>query len=401
MGRFIIVVLDGFGMGEMEDVRWIRPADIGAHTFAHILEAYPNLYLPNLEKLGLMNIYGKSSNKMKPQEKVTCSKAKLMHHGADTFFGHQEIMGTYPEKPFGEPFRNKINEVEKVLQEHGYLVERIKVVQESYLLINGVVTIGDNIECDLGQAFNVTVPIDYIEFEEAVIIAKLVRSVSVVPRVIVFGGSHVTKEDILNAKEEHGEYVGINAPKSGVYDENYHCIHLGYGVDPTVQIQTILGEAGIPVYLLGKAADVIQNQYGTSLSIVPTEEVLETALELVKSQSTLFICANVQETDLSGHLENSERYKKILEIADKGIGKLMDAISEDDILIVMADHGNDPNIGHPHHTREHVPLMIQCNKMGGLLESRNTLSDIAATAAEYFNVNAPQNGTPMREILIN
>lgn len=399
MSRFVIIVLDGFGIGEMEDVKEIRKQDIGANTFAHILEQYPELYLPNLKALGLMNLSGTISMKKQTKEIATYGRAKLMHHGADTFYGHQEIMGTRPEKPFGEPFRNKIDMIEKILKEEAYQVERVKVNEESYLMVDNLVAIGDNIECDPGQAFNVTVPIDYITFEEALKIAQLVRKVSVVPRVIVFGGSKVTKEDIQNAKEEHGEYVGINAPKSGVYNENYNCIHLGYGVDPTVQIQTILGKQGIPVYLLGKAADVIHNQYGTSISMVPTKEVLDKTLEIMKEEKKVFICANIQETDLSGHLENCNRYKEILETADKGIGEIRKNLAEEDILIIMADHGNDPLIGHPHHTREKVPLLIECNKKLGFIGERNTLSDIAATAAKYFKVQNPQNGKAIEEIL--
>lgn len=399
MGRFIIIVLDGFGVGEMQDVKEVRPVDTGANTFHHILEKFPDLYLPNLEKLGLMNIVRKATIKMSPQENVTYGVSRLMHNGADTFFGHQEIMGTFPEKPFGEPFRNKITIVAKSLEAQGYEVEFVKVNKESYLMINGLVAIGDNIECDQGQAFNVTVPIDEISFEDALDIAKIVRRVSVVPRVIVFGGSKVTKEDIKNAQEEHGVYVGINAPRSGVYNENYHCLHLGYGVDSTVQIQSIIGLTGIPVYLLGKVADVVENPHGISYSIVPTKQVLEETLKLIRKEKTAFICANVQETDLSGHLENSERFKEVLEIADTGIGEIMNEITGEDILIVMADHGNDPSIGHPHHTREKVPLLIQCGRSFGFIGERKTLSDVAATAAEFFGVAAPQNGIPIFEIL--
>jgi len=150
---------------------------------------------------------------------------------------------------------------------------------------------------------------------------------------------------------------------------------------------------------LGKVADVVQNLYGRSLSIVPTELVLEETLKIIREEKTAFICANVQETDLSGHLESSERYKKVLEIADKGIGKIMKELTKEDILIVMADHGNDPLIGHPHHTREKVPLLIQCRHLIGTVGERKTLSDVAATAAEFFKVLPPENGESIQEIL--
>ncbi|MBS5951833.1 MAG: phosphopentomutase, partial [Clostridium sp.] len=107
-----------------------------------------------------------------------------------------------------------------------------------------------------------------------------------------------------------------------------------------------------------------------------------------------FICCNVQETDLSGHAENVDRYAEKLEIADRLIGELMDTIHGDDILLVMADHGNDPTIGHSKHTREMVPLMIYGeNIKEGFVGIRKTLSDVGATVADYFKVKSPENGT--------
>lgn len=82
-------------------------------------------------------------------------------------------------------------------------------------------------------------------------------------------------QNLLDAIEEHGDYIGVNAPASGVYNNDYHCIHMGYGVDPEVQIPTILGKSGLPVLLLGKVADVVTNNYGTSIPMVDTASVLQ------------------------------------------------------------------------------------------------------------------------------
>jgi len=88
------------------------------------------------------------------------------------------------------------------------------------------------------------------------------------------------------------------------------------------------------------------------------------------------------------------KYAGILSTADPLIGQIIAQMDGDDILVVMADHGNDPTIGHPHHTREYVPLMI-CgpNVKPGTVGLRSTLSDTGATAADYFSVTPPQNGT--------
>ena len=94
--RFIIIVLDGFGIGAMPDAAVVRPGDEKANTLRSILEDYPDLKLPTLEKLGLMNAYGRESKCMKYSEDANFGKSELMHFGADTFMGHQEIMGTLP-----------------------------------------------------------------------------------------------------------------------------------------------------------------------------------------------------------------------------------------------------------------------------------------------------------------
>lgn len=397
LGRFIIIVLDGFGIGEMPDVGEVRPADRGANTCAHIYARVPGLSLPVLDSLGLGTLMGKPAAM---DRDACCGRIALMHDGADTFFGHQEIMGTRPKKPFGEPIAGKLGAIRRALLAGGFSVRDFEKDGRTLLVVEEAATVGDNIECDPGQAFNVTAATDLIGFERVRAIGGLVRGVSVVPRVIAFGGRGVKLVDLLGAAEVHGEYIGVNAPASGVYNRDYQCVHLGYGVDPAVQAPSILGRAGIPVFLLGKAADVIANPYGSSIPMVDTDRVLGETWKLLRQHRTGFFCANVQETDLCGHGENAQEYAGKLRIADQWIGRMLGELSEQDILIVMADHGNDPTIGHPHHTRELVPLLVHsagagCKNLG----IRPTLSDVGATACAYFGVPAPENGSSLMPLL--
>ena len=119
MGKFVVIVLDGFGVGAMPDVPQVRPADCGANTCVHIFERTPDLKLPNLASLGLANIVGREIPGLPYATDATFGRAELMHDGADTFFGHQEIMGTRPAKPFGEPICNKIELIKKTLEDAG------------------------------------------------------------------------------------------------------------------------------------------------------------------------------------------------------------------------------------------------------------------------------------------
>ena len=399
--RFVVIVLDGFGMGATSDAAIVRPGDEKACTIGSILKDHPDLYLPNLEKLGLMNAYGKESNKMHFNKDANYGLSELMHFGADTFMGHQEIMGTLPRKPEFTPFQEKVDTVAKHLSDNGYKVEIINRNGLRYVLCEDYVTIADNLEADLGMCYNVTAPLDFISFEKEYEIAKCAREVVTVGRVVCFGGTGNTMEDLFNAEEiKDGKYIGIASAKSKSYDQGYMCLHLGYGVNPEVQVPTILTKANIPCVLIGKVADIVTNTLGTSISCVPTAECMDLTLSQLQNMREGFSCTNIQETDLAGHSQSSTRYKEILEIADSKLPAILNELNDEDILLIQADHGNDPNIGHSHHTRERVPLLIKHGNLKGVnIGIRKTMSDVGATVADYFDVKAPENGESFLSLL--
>ena len=121
---------------------------------------------------------------------------------------------------------------------------------------------------------------------------------------------------------------------------------------------------------------------------------MQLTIDAVKKMDRGFICTNVQETDLAGHSQDSTRYKEVLEQADAGLAELLPLLGEDDILIVQADHGNDPDIGTSRHTRECVPLLIYRKGLKNAhVGTRKTMSDNGATCCDYFHAAAPENGT--------
>ena len=121
----------------------------------------------------------------------------------------------------------------------------------------------------------------------------------------------------------------------------------------------------------------------------------------VKAIETGFIALNIQETDLAGHAEDVPRYSDRLELSDRRIAELLPLLVEGDILVVMADHGNDPTIGHSNHTRERVPLLIYSpGKENIEIGLRSTMADVGATVADFFKVSAPQNGTSFLNSII-
>lgn len=404
--RFVVIVLDGFGVGAMKDAKVVRPGDEISNTLGSILRDFPELHLPNLEKLGLMNVYGKESNKMKFSKNAVFGKSELMHFGADTFMGHQEIMGTLPKKPKENLFNNELDKVSDYLIKNDHLVE-IRRHKEfpnlKYLVVDHYCIVADNIDSDLGMAFNCIAPLDFMPFKKELEIGRLVRDVVSVNRVIVFGGKLNTMDDLFKAEEvKNGTYFGIVAAKSKSYETGYECRHLGYGVNNNVQVPTILTNNNIPVTLIGKVADIVVNDGGKSISCVSTEECFELTINELKTMKNGFICTNIQETDLAGHSQNSKWYKELLEIADKKIGEIIELLNENDILLVQADHGNDPNIGHNRHTRENVPLLIYNKQIKRKnIGLRKTMSDVGATVCDFFKVKAPENGESFLNYLKN
>ncbi len=403
MGKFGVIVLDSFGVGAMDDVPEVRPDDIGANTALNIIKAVPQIKIPNLIKLGLMNSIGEERGNFKFSNSANWGTSNLMHHGADSYLAHQEIMGTKPKMPLLQPFNEVIDIVEAQIKKDGFEVKRYGDPGYQLLLVNNCATVGDNLEADPGQVYNVTATLDEMPFEEITRLGESVRSVVKVSRVIAFGGRDVTLKEILNARKiEHEKYVGVSAPESGVYNKDYHVIHLGYGINPKVQLPQILQRNGIDVALVGKTSDIINVKTDRRFPGVDTNYLFDKFIDQSKDMKDGLLFMNIQETDLAGHAEDPVSYADVLEKADKKLSEVLPLYTGDDILIVMADHGDDPTIGFSLHTRERTPLLIYkegtTNKYVG---DRPTLSDVGATGADYFNVEAPENGNSFLHRIID
>lgn len=395
MARFVVLVIDSFGVGAMKDVALVRPQDAGANTCGHILGELPQLQLPVLEKLGLINALGFAPGVMKPSASAVWGVAELQHEGGDTFMGHQEILGTRPQAPLRMPFSEVIDRVEQALKAAGWQVER-RGGDLAFLWINGAVAVGDNLEADLGQVYNITGNLSVISFDEVLNIGRVVREQVQVGRVIAFGGLLQDSQQILDAAEsKEDRFIGINAPRSGAYDSGFQVRHMGYGVDEQVQVPQKLHEVGVPTILVGKVADIVSNPHGRSWqNRVDSQQIMDITLNEFNAEQTAFICTNIQETDLAGHAQDVARYAERLQLVDSNLARLLAAMSPDDCLVVMADHGNDPTIGHSHHTREVVPVLVYRQGLSpARLGIRTTLSDVGATVCEFFAAHPPQNGT--------
>lgn len=392
--RAILLVLDGLGIGEMPDVWRDRPQDEGANTLRSLAQNVSHLAVDNLLKLGLGHIVS-AEWLAAPVASPLASygRSRLAHKGADSYLGHQEIMGTIPKPPVATLMVRAAGHLEKLLTAHGYAVRR-PLAGKNLLLVDEAVVIGDNLEADPGLNINLTVATDLIDFEEAARIGRIVRESVSVGRVIVFGGPGINTDDILGHVEqrENGQ-VGVDSPSLGVYNENLRVLHLGYGVDPERQAASILSRMGIPVVLLGKMADLIICPGAIKDPLVPTPQVMAALLHSYLDTREGLIAATVQETDLAAHEGDLLRLASVLEEVDKGLGALLPEIAEGDVLIVCADHGNDPQKNVGLHTREETPLLIyRQGRPAASLGVRDTLADIGATITHLFNAPSTQDG---------
>lgn len=150
----------------------------------------------------------------------------------------------------------------------------------------------------------------------------------------------------------------------------------------------------MPTVLIGKVADIVANPHGRSWqNLVDSQRIMDITRDEFSAARHAFICTNIQETDLAGHAQDVARYAERLQVVDRNLARLTSEMTPDDCLLVMADHGNDPTIGHSHHTRERVPILVYRQGLKPVqLGLRATLSDVGATVCEFFGAPAPQNG---------
>lgn len=399
--RTILLILDSLGVGAMDDVPKVRPQDIGANTFHHILDQSKSIQIPTLESLGINKIL-QHPRLTRDEGIASWGVLNLQHDGADSYLGHQEIMGTRPRKPVLQPFVQQINEVKQALVQAGYRVE-IPNPEMPYLWVNDAVVIADNIETDYGQIYNVSAALDVIPFDEVLQMGQIVRQVVQVNRVIALGGKKVTPDRLRQSIEQRSDgLIGVNSPRSGVYEHGYQARHLGLGVDPNRQIPTILSKQGYAVHLIGKMQDVIDCDQAVKFPAVDTEMVMKTILSSMKQFDRGLIAATVQETDLAGHAEDVNRYAQKIMQVDHYLSTILHEMTHQDLLIISADHGNDPTIGHSQHTREKTFVLAYQKTLPSIhLGERSTLSDIAAAISQFFQVDAPENGTGFYEEMRN
>ncbi|AUJ24979.1 MULTISPECIES: phosphopentomutase [Virgibacillus] len=389
MPKMMLLVIDSFGIGAMDDCAAYVPSDCNANTYKHIREAKQcELDIPKMYEMGLGTLVDG-----RPVPENAYGYSKLAHHGADTYLGHQEIAGSCPKKSYKRLMKDIHAQLKQALEEKGYKVT-YPIDSCPILLVDNAVVVGDNLESEVGNIINVTADFKKMPFNKVKKLGEVIRANVDTTRVIAFGGPYTSIDHILSCvKEKNKGQWGVDTPKAKVYGEGYDVYHMGYGVEINKQFPMIAAKHGLKVYRLGKTADVLHGE-GPAEPIVNTTQLLKKVDEAYqKEKNDAAFLVNVQETDLAGHAENVDWYCELLNETDQWLQKFIPKLAEDDILIIMADHGNDPTIGHSNHTREYVPIMVVGKKVKKVsIGMRETMSDVGATFCDFFHLPATAEG---------
>jgi phosphopentomutase len=393
--RAVCLILDGCGVGDLAG---------GAgppNTLDSIERVAGRPCLPALDSLGLgaVRAMARSAHVERASSDGPApggaGRARTAYAGADTYLGHQELMGTIP----GAPLRSTLDELGdglvRALAGQGVHAHWTPAGDGRVLTVGDVV-IHDNIEAARGVNINVTASLDEVDFDEVLAIGQAVRQATKVARVIAVGGRGYRRADVLAHVRRHDQgHIGVDTPTLGVYDANYRVRHLGYPVDASKQAPSLAKQAGLRVALLGKAADVVSCPSPDLIDpVIDTDSVFDKTMEALEAFTCGLIVVNVQETDLAGHEQDPARYRRVLERVDERLAALLGRLTSDDLLIVSADHGNDPDIGSSQHTREFVPVLVHGPDAGRRhVDTRDTLADVAATLCDWLSLPQPQDGT--------
>lgn len=395
-----ILVIDGFGIGAMPDAGELRPDDINADTLGSLVRWSRNerdrpLEIPHLAATGLDLLRPDLELKKGGLDvAAVASKAALGYPGADSFAGHQTMMGADMSHVILCPLVERIDELADLVRSHGH-----KVVQQApdkpTLIVDDEMIIHDNLEADPGLNWNVSARMDRVTWDELYAVARIVRDYAPVARVIAVGGISEKPLTEYTRPGPPGTY-GLDTPATGFYkNRGFQVEHMGAEVNHRHQLPELAAGAGIPVTLIGKAADLLKTETEvTRIPCVDTHETLDRLIDAFAVEDSLTI-ANIQQTDLAGHQCAPGRYADLVEAVDRRLPVILDAMNEEDRLLITADHGNDPLVDHAFHTREYVPVLTFESGREPVLragEPCDSLADIGATVARELGIGALDTG---------
>lgn len=384
--RIFLLVLDSLGVGEAQDAN--NYGDTGANTLEHIMEKY-DLFVPNLKKLGFLDTV-----KMTENQNVDAyyTIARPTNIGKDSLTGHYELMGIKSTTPF------------KVYTERAFpreLLEKIEDVTGKRVIGNKV-TSGEQIISELGER--------HLSYKSLIIYTsrdstlQVAAHEDIIPIPKLYEYCEKIRKLTLNDEWRIGRVIArpfTGRPGKFKFTQD----RKDYSVNPPSKgIMDYLSEKEYSVISIGKIYDIF-NGNGITKKIKSSYDNMDSINKLTEIMSKKFtgLCvANLSDFDtLYGHTKDPEGYAKGIEEFDVEVPMILNKLENDDLLIITADHGNDPTMLGNSHTRENVPVIIfsRLFKEPGRMDILNSYADIAATIADNFGVTMPEIGTSFLERL--
>ncbi|MEK5184563.1 phosphopentomutase [Solibacillus sp. FSL R5-0449] len=376
-----VIVMDSVGIGEAPDAD--KFGDAGSNTLGHIAEKMNGLNMPNMEKLGLSNIRELKGINKTENPAAFYGMMQEASVGKDTMTGHWEIMGLNIDTPF------------KVYPD-GFPAELISKLEEAT---------GRKVLCNLPYSGTAVID-DYgpehmetgaiIVYTSADPVMQIAAHEEVIPVEELYKICEIARELTLDAEFLVGRVIArpfVGEPGNFTRTSNRH----DYALTPFGRTTMAeMKDSNLDVIAIGKISDIFNGDGVTeAIRTKNNTDGMDKMAEVVRRDFHGISFLNLVDFDANfGHRRDPIGYGQALEEFDRRLPEVMEALSEDDLLIITADHGNDPTFPGTDHTREYVPLIVYSPRFtaGSELQLRETFADIAATIADNFNIAAPQFG---------
>ena len=388
--RIFVIVADSMGIGEASDASLYN--DLGANTFGHIANLSNDFNVPTLKELGIGNICpNKKISPVFPPKGVVL-RMKEQSVGKDTLTGHFELMGLKVTDPFPS------------FTETGFPNELINKLEEfsGRKVIGNISASGTEIIKDLGEIQYETGAL--IVYTSADSVLQIAANEEIIPLDELYRICEYARKITIENKEWQVGRI-IARPYIGKTKDTFKRTtnRHDYALKPFDKTTlNFLEEEGYETIAIGKINDIFDG-FGVSKAIRTTSNhdgMLKT-IDVAKTDFNGLCFVNLVDFDaLYGHRRDLEGYKNAIEEFDNDLNELLKVITEEDLIMVTADHGNDPVHHGTDHTRENVPLICyHKNIVGNVLQDADSFATVAATICENFKVKSPKIGKSILEEL--
>ncbi|MCT1903281.1 phosphopentomutase [Oceanobacillus sojae] len=388
--RVFLIVMDSVGIGEAPDAEKFN--DLGSDTLGHIAKEMNGLDMPTMGSLGLSNIREIKGIAPADKPKAHFTKMQEASNGKDTMTGHWEIMGLRIDQPF-RTFPD------------GFPDELIQELEEKTgrKVIGNKPASGTEILVELGKEHMETGSL--IVYTSADSVLQIAAHEDIVPIDELYRICEIARELTLDERYMVGRIIArpfVGEPGAFERTSNRH----DYALKPFGRtVMNELKDAEIDVIALGKISDIYDGEGITeAVRTKDNDDGMVKLSDSMKKDFTGLSFLNLVDFDAKyGHRRDPIGYGQALETYDKQLPEILEQLQEDDLLIITADHGNDPIHHGTDHTREYVPLIVYHTNIeeGKELPIRTTFADIGATVADNFNVPLPEHGTSFLDDIKN